>query len=108
MTAISTDASAGHVFQGQTLDVTYTVTNEGAATPPTMPKWTDLIYFSRDASLDLKADTYPRTAGWRATLYPAGREHSIAPGTAWERSAARAVQVAAWRTLHTHGPLMGW
>ena len=27
MTAISSDANAGHVYQGQTLDVTYTVTN---------------------------------------------------------------------------------
>jgi len=33
-------------------------------------------------------------AGWR--------------GTAWERTAGRAIQVAAWRALHTHGPLMGW
>ena len=31
VTAISSDANAGHVFQGQTLDVTYTVTNTGAA-----------------------------------------------------------------------------
>ena len=35
VTAISSDANAGHVYQGQTLDVTYTVTNVGAATPPT-------------------------------------------------------------------------
>ncbi len=58
VTAISSDANAGHVFQGQTLDVTYTVTNTGAATPPTMPMWDDLIYFSADTNLDLKADTY--------------------------------------------------
>ena len=50
--------NAGHVFQGQTLDVTYTVTNLGAATPPTMARWDDLIYFSADANLDLKADRY--------------------------------------------------
>ena len=58
VTAISSDANAGHVYQGQTLDVTYTVTNCGAATPPTMPNWNDLIYFSADANLDLKADRY--------------------------------------------------
>ncbi len=58
VTAISTDANAGHVIQGQTLDVTYTVTNTGAATPPTQPTWDDLIYFSADDQLDLKADRY--------------------------------------------------
>ena len=45
-------------IQGQTLDVTYTVTNLGAGTPPTMPTWDDLIYFSADTNLDLKADRY--------------------------------------------------
>ncbi len=34
------------------------MTNTGAATPPTMPTWDDLIYFSADANLDLKADRY--------------------------------------------------
>ncbi len=58
VTAISSDANAGHVYQGQTLDVTYTVSNSGAGTPPTMPTWDDLIYFSADPNLDLKADTY--------------------------------------------------
>ena len=47
-------------------------------------------------------------AGWRATFYPSGKEHSIVAGTAWELTAGRAIQVAAWRALHTHGPLMGW
>ena len=56
--AISTDADNGQVYQGQTLDVTYTVTNTGAGTPPTEPTWDDLIYFSADTNLDLKADTY--------------------------------------------------
>ena len=58
VTAIGSDANAGHVYQGQTLDVTYTVTNTGAATPPTEPTWNDLIYFSADTNLDLKADVY--------------------------------------------------
>ena len=34
VTSITTDANAGHVVQGQPLDVTYTVTNAGAGTPP--------------------------------------------------------------------------
>ena len=58
VTAISTDASGGHVTQGQGLDVTYTVTNAGAATPTTETTWNDLIYFSVDDRLDLKADRY--------------------------------------------------
>ena len=58
VTAVSSDANAGHVYQGQTLNVTYTVTNLGAGTPPTMPTWDDLIYLSADTNLDLKADRY--------------------------------------------------
>ena len=58
VTAISTDANAGHVYQGQTLDVTYTVTNAGAGTPPTETDWDDLIYFSAGTTLELKTDTY--------------------------------------------------
>ena len=58
VTSISTDANAGHVFQGQTLNVTYTVTNEGASTPPDEPTWNDLIYFSLGTTLDLEADPY--------------------------------------------------
>jgi hypothetical protein len=39
--------------------------------------------------------------GWRATLYPAGRGHSVtsAVGSAWEREPWIAVQRAAWETL---------
>ncbi len=58
VTSISSDANAGHVLQGQTLDVTYTVSNVGAGTPPTMPTWDDLIYLSADTHLDLVADRY--------------------------------------------------
>ena len=47
-------------------------------------------------------------AGWRATFYPSGKEYSIVPATAWERTPGRAVQLAAWRALNTRGPLMGW
>jgi len=35
------------------------------------------------------------------------REHCIVAGTALG-SQPRGVQVAAWRVLHTRGPLMGW
>ena len=40
--------------------------------------------------------------GWRATFYTTGLEHSptSATGTAWERTPARAVQVAGWQALH--------
>ena len=38
--------------------MTYTVSNLGAATPPTEPTWDDLIYLSPDTNLDLKADVY--------------------------------------------------
>ncbi len=58
VTAIGSDADAGHVYEGQSLDVTYTVTNSGAGTPPTEPTWNDLIYLSADTNLDLKADRY--------------------------------------------------
>jgi hypothetical protein len=44
----------------------------------------------------------------RATFQPAAEEHSIVAGTTWERTPGRAGQVADWRALHTHGPLMGW
>lgn len=39
--------------------------------------------------------------GWRATFYPAGREHSPthAAGTAWQATPGRAIQVAALHTL---------
>jgi hypothetical protein len=38
-------------------------------------------------------------ASWRATFYPAGREHSNLIASAWERTPWRAVQHAAWETL---------
>jgi len=39
--------------------------------------------------------------GWRATFYMSGMQHSptSATGSAWERTAWRAVQGAAWDTL---------
>jgi hypothetical protein len=37
--------------------------------------------------------------GWRATFYPAGREHSAVVSSAWEPTPWRAVQHAAWEAL---------
>ena len=51
--------------------MTYTVTNMGAATPPTMPTWDDLIYFSADANLDLKADATWEWSSIRTDWAPA-------------------------------------
>jgi hypothetical protein len=36
---------------------------------------------------------------WRATFFGAGHAHSIVGGSAWEPTAWRAVQRAAWETL---------
>ncbi|MDM9385689.1 CARDB domain-containing protein [Chlorogloeopsis sp. ULAP01] len=44
---------------GQTFNLEYTVTNNGAGdTPIRQSKWRDLIYLSRDEFLDLQADRY--------------------------------------------------
>jgi hypothetical protein len=50
---------------------------------------------------DLQLTRYAE-AGWRATFYVSGREHSPtqATGTAWERTPWRAVHVAALGALH--------
>jgi hypothetical protein len=37
---------------------------------------------------------------WRATFYVTGMAHSIVGGPAWEATSWRAVQRAAWATLH--------
>jgi hypothetical protein len=49
---------------------------------------------------DLQLTRYAE-AGWRATFYVSGMEHSPtrATGTAWERSPFLAVQRAAWEAL---------
>ena len=44
--------------RGQSIDVTYTVTNRGGVTPASQGKWSDLIYLSKDRLLDLRADHY--------------------------------------------------
>ena len=43
---------------GQMMDISYTVTNFGGSTPDTQSRWDDLIYFSRDEYLDLRADRF--------------------------------------------------
>ena len=49
---------------------------------------------------DLQLTRYDER-GWRATFYVSGMEHSptSATGSAWERTAWRAVQGAAWDAL---------
>ena len=48
---------------------------------------------------DLQLTQYPD--GWRCTFYTTGREHSLTSrtGSAWEKTAALAVQRAAARAL---------
>jgi hypothetical protein len=46
---------------------------------------------------DVELRQYPNA--WRATFYPTGIAHSVVLGSAWEPSASRAVQRAAWRAL---------
>ena len=50
---------------------------------------------------DLQLTRYDER-GWRATFYMTGMEHSptSATGSAWERTAWRAVQGAAWDALN--------
>ncbi|MCA9137966.1 MAG: hypothetical protein KDB00_14440, partial [Planctomycetales bacterium] len=55
-------------FVGQEIDVTYTVTNVGAATPLAQSIWKDLIYLSRDEYLDLQADRYLGAVDYRLGL----------------------------------------
>ncbi|MGX9354808.1 putative Ig domain-containing protein [Roseobacteraceae bacterium S113] len=44
--------------RGQTFDLSYTVTNSGGAVPFQQGSWDDLVYFSRDPLLDLRADRF--------------------------------------------------
>ena len=56
VTAVKTPDRA---IRGQEIDVTYTVSNRGTGdTPESQSNWRDLIYLSRDPSLDLRADRY--------------------------------------------------
>jgi hypothetical protein len=43
-------------------------------------------------------------AGWRANFYPVGIAHSVVVGSAWETTAWRAVQAAAWEALNNRRP----
>ena len=43
---------------GSTFSITYTVTNQGGATPVLQSGWNDLVYFSVEPYLDLSADRY--------------------------------------------------
>ena len=57
---------------------------------------------------DLQLTRYDER-GWRATFYTTGMEHSptSATGSAWERTAWRAVQGAAWRAVTTKAGVAG-
>ncbi|HND50976.1 MAG TPA: CARDB domain-containing protein, partial [Pirellulaceae bacterium] len=56
VTAVQTPARA---IRGQTLELTYTVSNRGAGdVPEGQTEWRDLVYLSRDPNLDLRADRY--------------------------------------------------
>ena len=58
---------------GQIMEVTYTVANFGGSTPPTQSRWDDLIYFSRDEFLDIRADRYlPTIPGATSTRHEGG------------------------------------
>src|SRR5262249_36597305 len=47
-----------HAVRGQSIQVTYTVTNLGSATAADESSWIDEIFLSRDRYLDVNADRY--------------------------------------------------
>ncbi len=55
VTALDTNLRA---VRGQGFDVAYTVSNSGGATPTQEAAWDDLVYLSRDAFLDTRADRF--------------------------------------------------
>jgi len=59
----------------------------------------DLVTGMSRQGYDLSLTQYPD--GWRCTFYTTGGEHSLtsSPGSAWEKTAALAVQRAAARAL---------
>ena len=46
---------------------------------------------------DVQLTQFPH--GWRANFYDTGNAHSVVRGSAWEKTAAKAVQKAAWEAL---------
>jgi YD repeat-containing protein len=46
------------VYLGQSIDVTYEVSNLGGNIPTGQTRWNDLVYLSRDQFLDMSADRY--------------------------------------------------
>src|SRR5262249_31334651 len=55
---VSSIVAPTHATVGQTVDLTYTVTNAGGSTVADQEEWQDMVYLSRDRNLDLKADRY--------------------------------------------------
>src|SRR5262249_59909167 len=47
-----------HATVGQAFDFSYTVLNQGGDTTPLQGSWTDSVYLSRDAFLDISSDRY--------------------------------------------------
>ncbi|MAE66325.1 MAG: hypothetical protein CMJ18_18805, partial [Phycisphaeraceae bacterium] len=59
------------VFTGQPFDITWEVTNTGTGpTSDKTPSWDDLVYLSRDAFLDLRADRFLLSARHSGVLEP--------------------------------------
>ncbi|MFN4170881.1 MAG: CARDB domain-containing protein, partial [Pseudorhodobacter sp.] len=65
------------VLRGAPLAISYEVTNTGAATPAGQGVWTDLIYLSRDQSLDITKDIFLGAVEHRGGL-GAGESYAIA------------------------------
>lgn len=55
---VTTLTAPERVVRGQQFDISYTVANQGGDTPPQQSSWDDLVYLSRDAFLDTKADRF--------------------------------------------------
>jgi hypothetical protein len=58
----------------------------------------DVVHGMHRAGWDLQLTEYG-DGRWRATFYVTGQAHSIVGGSAWEATAWRAVQRAAWEAL---------
>ncbi|MFO7906867.1 MAG: CARDB domain-containing protein [Planctomycetota bacterium] len=46
------------IFRGQAFDLSYAVENHGGDTPGSQGQWDEIVYLSRDTSLDTRADRY--------------------------------------------------
>ena len=67
------------VVSGQEFEFEYTVTNAGGATPSTQASWQDYVYFSRDDSLDIRADRFLNPSQFEREKPPGG----LGPGESY-------------------------